>query len=75
MFDIFSKGKQSARVVVSCYDGSLKYETLIDWIGELKRYFEHENVQNPNQVLFSMTNLKGNATLLWDMLQKDKVDK
>jgi hypothetical protein len=35
----FLKDKGSARVEVSCYDGSLKVETLIDWIGEIERYF------------------------------------
>jgi hypothetical protein len=61
-------------VEVSCYDGSLKAETLIDWIGELERYFEYENVQDPNRVRFSMTKLKGHVALWWDMLQKDRVD-
>jgi hypothetical protein len=46
----FLKDRGSARVEVSCYDGSLKAKTLIDWIGELKRYFEYENVQDPNRV-------------------------
>ena len=62
------------RVVISCYDGSLKDETLIDWIGEIKIYFEYHNVQDPNHVHFSITKLKGHATLWWDVLQKDKVD-
>jgi hypothetical protein len=44
----FMKDKGSARVEVSCYDGSLKYGTLNDWIGELERYFDYENVQDPN---------------------------
>jgi hypothetical protein len=40
----------SARVEVSCYDGNLKDETLIDWIRKLERYFEYENVQDPSWV-------------------------
>jgi hypothetical protein len=46
----FLKDRGSARVEVSYYDGSLKEETLIDWIGELERYFEYENIQDPNWV-------------------------
>jgi len=46
----FLKGKGSARVEVSCYDGSLKSKTLIDYIGEIERYFEYENVQDINRV-------------------------
>jgi hypothetical protein len=64
----------SVRVEVLCYDSSLKAKTLIDWIGELERYFEYENVQDPNRVHFSIKKLKGHGTLWWDMLQKDKVD-
>ena len=45
---------------------------LIDWIGELERYFEYENAWDPNQVRFATTKLKGHATLWWDMLQKDR---
>jgi hypothetical protein len=30
--------KGSTRVEVSCYDGSMRAETLIDWIRELERY-------------------------------------
>jgi hypothetical protein len=58
----------SAKVEVSCYDGSLIVDVLIDWIGELERYFEYENVQDPNRVIFVVTKLKGHATLWWDML-------
>jgi hypothetical protein len=32
----FLKDRGSARVVVPCYDGSLKDETIIDWIGDLE---------------------------------------
>ena len=52
----FLKDRGSARVEVSYYDGSLKEETLIDWIEELEIYFQYENVQDPNRVRFSMTN-------------------
>jgi hypothetical protein len=64
----FLKDRGSARVVVSYYDNSLKEETLIYWIGELEIYFEYENIQDPNQVRFSMTKLKGHVALWWDML-------
>ena len=59
----FLKDRGSIRGEVSCYDGSLKGETLIDWIRELEIYFEYENVQDPNQVRFIMTKLKGHVAL------------
>lgn len=70
----YLSNKGSARVEVSCYDGKLRADVLIDWIGELKRYFEYENVQDPNWVRFSITKLKGHAALWWNMLQKDRVN-
>ena len=44
----YLSNRGSARVEVSCYDGNLRDDVLIDWIGELERYFEYENVQDPN---------------------------
>jgi hypothetical protein len=38
------KYRGSARVEASCYDGSFKFKTLVDWIGKLERYFEYVNV-------------------------------
>jgi hypothetical protein len=70
----YLSNRGSAKVEVSCYDGSLRDDVLIDWIGELERYFEYENVQDPNRVRFVVTKLKGHATLWWDMLQKDRVN-
>lgn len=69
----YLSNKANARVEVSCYDGNMREETLIDQIGELERYFEYENVHDPNQVRFSTTKLKGRVALWWDMLQRDKV--
>jgi hypothetical protein len=59
---------------VSCYHGSLRVDVLIDWIGEIERYFEYENVQDPKRVRFDVMKLKGHAGLWWDMLQKDIVN-
>jgi hypothetical protein len=70
----YLSNRGSEKVEVSCYDGSLRVDVLIDWIGELERYFEYENVQDPNRVRFVVTKLKGHATLWWDMLQKDRVN-
>ena len=44
----FLINRGNAKVEVSCYDGFLRDEALIDWIGGLERYFEYENVQDPN---------------------------
>jgi hypothetical protein len=71
----FLKDGGNQRLEVPVYDGNLKEETLMDWIGEIKRYFEYENVQYPNRVCFSIKKLKGNAILCWDVVKTYKVDK
>jgi hypothetical protein len=47
----------SENVEVSCYDGSMRVGVLIGWIGELERYFEYENFQDPNWVIFVVTKI------------------
>ena len=64
----YLSNRGSTRVEVSCYDGSLRDETLIDWIGAIERYFEYEIVCDPNQVRFVNTELKGHPAVWWDML-------
>jgi hypothetical protein len=70
----YLSNRGSEKVEVSYYYGSMRVNVLIDWIGEIERYFEYENAQYPNQVRFSIMKLKGHATLWWDMLQKDRVN-
>ena len=51
---------------LSTYDGNLSAEGLIDWIGELDRYFDYEEVEEDKKVKLAVTRLKGHATLWWD---------
>jgi hypothetical protein len=60
---LFLKDRGSARIEFSCYDGILKEETLFDWIGDIKRYFEYENIQDTNRI-FAMTNKRPCNTLV-----------
>jgi len=48
---------------LSTYDGSSTAENLIDWIGELDKYFEYEEIDEEKKVKFVVTRLKGHATL------------
>ena len=50
----------------STYDGNLSIEGLIDWIGELDRYFDYEDVEEDKKVKLAITRLKCHATLWWD---------
>jgi len=48
------------------YDDILSTEVLLDWISELDKYFECEEVSEYCRVKFAMTKLKGHAALWWD---------
>ena len=57
---------------ISNYDGSLSAEVLLDWISELDKYFENEEVSEDKRVKFTATKLKGHELLWWDSVQADR---
>eukprot|EP00253_Pinus_taeda_P008213 PITA_08213 len=54
------------------YDGSLSIEVLLDWISEMDKYFECEEVSEDRRVKFAATKLKRHATLWWDSVQNER---
>ena len=56
---------------LSIYDGTLKAENLIDWIGEMDKYFEYEEIDENKRIKFAVTRLKGHAALWWDNVQAE----
>lgn len=54
------------RTKVSTYNGHLNTEELVGWIGEMDKYFEHEEFDEEKRVTFAVTKLRGHATLFWD---------
>lgn len=44
---------------------------LLDWISELDKYFECEEVSEDRRVKFTATKLKGHAALWWDNVQAE----
>ena len=63
------------KLEISIYDGSLKDENLIDWINEMDKYFEYEEIDENKRVKFVVTMLKGHATLWWDNVQVERRNK
>lgn len=45
------------------YDGNFSTEVLLDWISELDKYFECEEISEYRRVKFTETKLKGHAAL------------
>eukprot|EP00253_Pinus_taeda_P020362 PITA_20362 len=54
------------------YDGSLSIDVVLDWISEMDKYFECEEVSENRRVKFAATKLKGHATLWWDSVQNER---
>ena len=42
---------------------NLNLDDLIDWINELEEYFEYEDINDPNRVMFGKVKLKGHAKI------------
>lgn len=55
------------------YDGSFSTEVLLDWINELEKYFECEEVSEDQRVKFAATKLKGHTALWWDNVQVERI--
>ena len=51
---------------LSNYNGSLNPEKLIDWINDMEKFFEYEEMNDEKKVKFAVTKLKGHASLWWD---------
>ena len=60
------------RIEVSSYVGGLNPEELVDWINELNKCFDYEEISEDKRVKFAVTKLKGHATLWWDGVQVER---
>ena len=47
-------------------------EHLIDWISELDKYFEYDEVEEDKRVILVVMRLKGHASLWWDSKQVER---
>ena len=50
------------------YEGKLNVAKLMDWINSLNKYFDFEEVEDKNKVIYVVTRLKGHAAIWWDEL-------
>lgn len=57
------------------YDGILTAENLIDWINELDKYFDYEEIDEENKVKFVVSRIKRHETLWWESVQANKRSK
>jgi hypothetical protein len=53
------------------YEGNLEVEELLDWVRDMEKYFDYEDIEEEKMVKHAVTRLKCHATLWWDELQVD----
>jgi hypothetical protein len=59
------------KMEIPMYEVNLDVEELLDWIREMDKYFNYEEVDDEKKVNHAITTLKGHATLWCDELQDD----
>ena len=60
------------RIEVSSFAGGLNPEELVDWINEMNKCFDYEEISEDKKVKFAVTKLKGHAALWWDGVQAER---
>ena len=56
---------------VPTYLGSLNPEELIDWVREMEKYFDIEQIKDPKRVKVYFLKLRGHTSLWWENIQAD----
>ena len=59
-------------IEVSSYSGGLNPEELVDWINEMNKCFDYEEISEDKKVKFAVTKLTGHAALWWDGVQAER---
>ena len=60
------------KIEVSSLVGGLNPEELVDWINEINKCFDYEEMSKDKKVKFAVTKLKGHAALWWDGVQTER---
>ena len=60
------------RIEVSSFAGGLNPEEIVEWINEMNKCFDYEEMSKDKKVNFAVTKLKGHARLWWDGVQAER---
>ena len=69
---VLSRENSKPVVEVVPYDVKLDTNVVLDWILDMKNFFEYENTHDNRKVKIVVTRLKGHASLWWEHLQIDR---
>ena len=65
---VLSRANAKPAIEVTCYDGKLDINTMLDWIFDIEKFFDYENTPDNRKVKIAITKLKGHASLWWEHL-------
>ena len=60
---------------VPTYQGGLDAKELLDWINEMDKLFDYDEIDDEKKVKFAVTRLNGHASLWWNGVQTEKRNK
>ena len=60
------------RLEVLVFTGGLNPKELIDWVNDMDKFFDYEEMEEGKRVKFVVTKLKGHAALWWDGVQAER---
>ena len=60
------------KIEVSSCAGELNLEELVEWINEMNKCFNYEEISEDNKVKFAVIKLKGHAALWWYGVQTER---
>ena len=69
---VLSRENSKPTIEVVLYDGKLDTNVVLDWIFDMKKFFEYESTPDNKKVKIVVTRLRGHASLWWENLYTDK---
>jgi len=60
------------KMEIPMYEGNLNVEEVLEWINDLDKYFDYEDINEEKKVKHGVTRLKGHVALWWDELEADR---
>ena len=72
MLRVLSRENSKPTIEVVPHDGKLDINVLLDWISEMKKFFEYENTSDNRKVKIIVTRLKGHASLWWKNFKNNR---
>ena len=63
------------KLEVPTYQGGLDVNQLLDWINEMEKLFDYDEMDDERKVKFAITRLKGHPSLWWNGVWKERRNK